>query len=223
MGLVRQDGLEALTIQRLATELDLTVGALYRYFPSKAVIIGELERLAIAEIGGLLATRLAAVEASIPDTATAQDGRLAALVALALTYGRYAVDRPEGFGLVSKIMIDPRNLLPEEEARSVVGPLMSLLVRIAQHFTAAQKTGALSEGDAFQRTVLLWSGLRAAAELRKLAAYHPDIVDPDALYAEMTRTLLRGWGATAAALERAHALARSAGFSADRPTQEPRP
>jgi AcrR family transcriptional regulator len=43
MGLVMQEGLEACTIHRLAKELDLAVGALYRYFPSKGAIIAALE------------------------------------------------------------------------------------------------------------------------------------------------------------------------------------
>ncbi len=36
------EGLEAVTVHRIARELDLTVGALYRYFPSKQAMLAAL-------------------------------------------------------------------------------------------------------------------------------------------------------------------------------------
>ncbi|MFT7579966.1 MAG: AcrR family transcriptional regulator, partial [Myxococcota bacterium] len=41
MGIVLDEGIEALTIARIAARLDAAVGALYRYFPGKeALIVG---------------------------------------------------------------------------------------------------------------------------------------------------------------------------------------
>ncbi|MEL6182651.1 MAG: TetR family transcriptional regulator, partial [Myxococcota bacterium] len=47
MSIVVNEGVSALTIARLARELDAAVGALYRYFESKQALITALQRQAI--------------------------------------------------------------------------------------------------------------------------------------------------------------------------------
>src|SRR5690348_18429680 len=45
--LVRAEGLDALTMQRMAAELDCAVGTIYTYFPSKSALVAEVQREAI--------------------------------------------------------------------------------------------------------------------------------------------------------------------------------
>src|SRR4051812_45711991 len=44
MGLVNGGGLEALTMQAMADELDAAVGTIYTYFPSKVALMAELQK-----------------------------------------------------------------------------------------------------------------------------------------------------------------------------------
>ncbi|MGH9275717.1 MAG: helix-turn-helix domain-containing protein, partial [Acidimicrobiales bacterium] len=41
------DGLHALTMQRLADEVDAAVGTVYTYFPSKGALVAEVQREAV--------------------------------------------------------------------------------------------------------------------------------------------------------------------------------
>ena len=50
MRLLVEEGAHALTIQRLAHDLDYAVGALYRYFPSKDALLADLQRKVIHEL-----------------------------------------------------------------------------------------------------------------------------------------------------------------------------
>src|ERR671921_3058083 len=45
--IVMADGLQGLTMQRLADEIGCGIGSLYRHFPSKDSLIAELEREAL--------------------------------------------------------------------------------------------------------------------------------------------------------------------------------
>src|SRR5689334_710127 len=49
--MIRDGGPEALTMAKLAEELELSVGGLYRYYPSKGAILVGLEKRAIASYG----------------------------------------------------------------------------------------------------------------------------------------------------------------------------
>mgnify|MGYP001266507574 CR=1 FL=1 len=51
LDIMSRNGLEAMSMHQVAAELDLTVGALYRYFPSKGVMVANLERRVIREYG----------------------------------------------------------------------------------------------------------------------------------------------------------------------------
>jgi len=42
--IVTSEGVPALTMQRIADELGCSVGLIYRYFPSKNALLGELQR-----------------------------------------------------------------------------------------------------------------------------------------------------------------------------------
>src|SRR5215204_997252 len=48
--IVARDGVEGLTMQRVADHLDCAVGTIYTYFPSKSALIAELQRTAIEKL-----------------------------------------------------------------------------------------------------------------------------------------------------------------------------
>lgn len=201
--IVRAEGIGALTTHALAARLDLAVGALYRYFPSKAAIVAELERRALVALGDALTGALARADGAF----RGPGAPLARLCLLALAYGRFARERSSEFALLGQMLADPRVLVPAEAAAAPTEATLAILELAARAFAEAAEAGALSPGDAVERATLYGAGLRGALELTKLRT-HAAEVDGGALADAMARALLAGFGADPEALARAFAAAR---------------
>lgn len=87
LALVEAHGEEHLSMRTLATELDVSANALYRYYPNKAVLVN-----AVADEAGHLLMR------QIRDEAAGAIG-LASIGASALAYLRFARQRPHLYAL----------------------------------------------------------------------------------------------------------------------------
>lgn len=198
MEIVRADGLDALTTHRVAERLDVAVGALYRYFPSKAAMLGALERAALEALGAHLTRSLDEAEGAFRGRGAA----LASLVLAGRAYGRFTREHATEAGLIGQLVADPRVMVPGAEGAAVLAATMALLGPVASRFERAAGDGVLAPGDALERSVLYWSGLRGVLELAKLRAHHPG-VDAAALADAMTRALLVGFGAEPEAVGRA--------------------
>lgn len=203
LDIVRDEGFEALTTHALAKRIDVAVGALYRYFPSKSALLAELERRALGELGAHLKRSLDESEGAFRSKGAA----LARLVLAGRSYGRFVKERPTEAGLISQMLADPRTLVPGEEGSSLVATTMELLGVVASLFSAAAEESTLSHGPALERAVLYWSGLRAVMELSKLKTHQPGF-DATPLADAMTRALLLGFGAEADAVARAFAAVK---------------
>jgi AcrR family transcriptional regulator len=190
--LVVEEGLEALTIQRLARKMDRAVGTLYRYFPSKEALLAELQRQAIASFQDDLRAELGRIRGTL---AAGRAASLALLLVPARLYFTLPERRPVHFRLISLMVGDPRDLLPAAEAAPNVRWMLGLVAEILELFAAAVGCGAIEEGNALRRALLLWGGLQGTLELRKLGRFEPEPFHPEALLADLARTLLRGWGA----------------------------
>jgi len=201
--IVRAEGIGALTTHALAARLDLAVGALYRYFPSKSAIVAELERRALVSLGDALTGALARADGAF----RGPGAPLARLCLLAVAYGRFARERTPEFALLGQMLADPRVLVPGEEAAAPTEATLAILALAAGVFTEAADAEALSPGDSLERATLYGAGLRGALELTKLRA-HAKEVDGGALADAMARALLTGFGADPEALARAFAAAR---------------
>lgn len=199
MQLLAEDGLEGLTLKRLAERLGYAVGALYRYFDSKDELLVELERRVAAEFRealGLAATR--AGERAEERVASPTVASLAAIRAVVLGYADLARSAPAQFRLASLMLADPRELLREEHGRRVMESLAPLLGDVRDLFEIAAERGALAEGDAVERTLTLWGGLHGVLQLTKLARFEPERMDGRRRVEHLLESLLAGWGARTA-------------------------
>ncbi len=202
--IVRAEGIGALTTHALAARLDLAVGALYRYFPSKAAIVAELERRALVALGDALTGALARADGAFRGpgaplrTAVSAGPRVRALrprAVVGVRAPRPDAGRPAGAGAGA------------EAAAAPTEATLAILELAARAFAEAAEAGALSPGDAVERATLYGAGLRGALELTKLRT-HAAEVDGGALADAMARALLAGFGADPEALARAFAAAR---------------
>lgn len=202
--IVTEDGFDSLTMSRLADELDYAAGALYRYFSSKdalllAVQLEVLQRLAqeMQAWGETLD-----VEGESDEVAS-----LARVLVHTQAYATLPVRRPAHAALLARWLGLPELLVETDIARERVPQLVGLFSAVPAAFAAAAASGALEAGDAMRRTIALWSAVQGAAQMRKLARFGVDALEPEPLVAELTRALFRGWGADPDVYARALELA----------------
>ena len=209
LAIVAEGGFDALTMGRLADDLDLSAGALYRYFPSKDHLVVALQSRAVERLALRLGERRASWRSSLPPEAAV--AALGELLAVAAFYRALADDEPRVFRLVSAALGDLR-IIVDDDARALeaAGPLVALFVEVGTLFESAAQTCALGAGDAAERTAIFWSALHGALLLGKLNRLAPrDAAHPNGLFHAPTlgrataRTLLSGWGASADDLDAA--------------------
>ena len=179
------EGLEALTMQRLASELNLTVGAAYRYFPSKEAIVAALQRRVLLALASDLAAEL---EHEIADP-------LERVARIARLYASLAARRPLHARLLSRMMGDPANLVDAESGAANTRVALEIGAIGVRELAAAREAGALGVGSDIERTLALFAALTGVAQTRKLERWNVPGLSADALADEVLRSLLVGWGA----------------------------
>ena len=197
--LVAAEGIEALSVHRLARELDYVPAALYRYFASKDELVAKLQRRAIAALHADFRGACTAAEAT---GGTPRARALGAVFVAARFYLTLPERSPEHFRLVSALLADPRPLVGDAQAKKTAPVLVGFLGDVAALLERAAETGAIEPGDAFDRTLILWSSLQGILQLGKLGRFDGERFDPKRLGERAVRDLLAGWGASAAALEK---------------------
>jgi AcrR family transcriptional regulator len=210
---IENRGLDGLTLQSIADKLDYTVAALYRYFPSKDALIGELQRRVVAVLDRKLAETEEQCREAIPSLAPKQretTGPLVPIAAAGVFYSGLAHSAPEAFGLLAISLGDPRRLIDDAHARAVVDTARPMLARIAEHAERAVEAGALASGNASDRAVMLWGAVHGVAQLGKLSRLDPQMLAPERLCTTLVQSLLVGWGARPESAEHAITLVREA-------------
>ena len=207
MGLLVSEGLDGLTIQRLAQAVDYTPGALYRYFDSKDAIIVALQVKAFKEIH----VRFEAAWALCDGLAVERggEGGLSALIkalATARVYIALPELAPEHFALIGVAMGEPRQLLDDSSVGPVISTVMPVLADVGAILERGVEQGVLSGAEpSAARAVTLWSSLHGVLLMKKFSRFDPSLIQARALARGLSLTLLRGWGAPEALLLAAEA------------------
>lgn len=188
VSIVGSDGLEALTMQRLADELGVTPGALYRYEDSREALIA---RLLIAELEALGARTAAAMQGSALDNVWAACGVLA----------HFSAHHPKRYALLAVVLVDPRVLVNDLNlSQPVMDTLMQGLAPIIAALAEAQARGELSVGVPTARALILIPALIGVLSLRKQERHSVAGLRVDKLAHQLVASLLVGWGAERAGL-----------------------
>lgn len=207
--LLMRQGFDGLTMAKLAAEVDVTAGALYRYFASKEALFVQLQVRALQDVEDALQRRwqlLDATERSHSSANHVGDQALAALLATNAVHGQFAVDKPERFGLLTMGLAEQRDLVTDGDSMAVWSGVQRLLGEIAKRLTAAADAGALSDGDAGRRALMLMMAGQGVLQLAKMARHVEGIAPMTELSAEVCSALLLSWGAEHSALVRAGKL-----------------
>lgn len=202
--IVIDGGLEALTMQRLADELNCAIGAVYRYFPSKDALIADLQRDA-------LATLLASYDDTRATLDVQLEGEDVAAVALVRLLGFadfFAAAQalyPEELNLIMVGLTAAHTVIGDASLDRIAPAALALFERLRSLLTAAVVAGALEEGESTERAALWATALIGTLVSDKLARYDPGLFDARRLSLQLTEHLLGGWGADPAELAAAGA------------------
>ena len=206
-GIVAAEGLEALTMARLAARLDCAVGTAYTYFPSKSALVAEVQRDAIETLTESYVLFRSRFDAHVADTApTAEVATIAHLVGFARFWIATLTAYPEEARLLQVLMSDPgTDTIVDDDLGRVVPAAMRLLGHARDAFADARAVSALSVGpdpgdQDMERTVVLAATLNGLLLLDRLARVDPGLLDGHRLALATTVDLLRSWGAADATL-----------------------
>ncbi|MBX3129966.1 MAG: TetR/AcrR family transcriptional regulator [Polyangiaceae bacterium] len=198
--IVAEEGIDALTLGRLARDLHVVPAALYRYFPSKDALVADLQRRTLAQVHARFAEVLGALGAGDP---------LARLWACGQLYLELPQTNPQGFRLIAQLLADPRPLVPAEEASVTAEAVAAFLGEVGQLILQASAAGKLAPGSTSDRALSLWALLQGVAQLGKLSRFDERRFDPQRLGSSALGDLLLGWGAPPKAVAELRASAAS--------------
>jgi len=186
MELVVDGGLEAVTLQKVASELGIVTTAIYRYFPSKDALVAALQRRAVATMHAHFTTVRQSVDSKSP---------LAPILALSRAYVALPETHAETFRLVAILLGDPRRLVGDDEAAKAAPLVAAILGDMQSLFADAERNGAVDPGDPLERTLILWAALHGLTQLEKLRRLAPNAPNAATLCDETVAAILRGFGA----------------------------
>jgi AcrR family transcriptional regulator len=205
MELLITEGLDGLTIHRLAKAVDYTPGALYHYFDSKEAIITELQVQIFSEIHELFKAVWAVCDQVAEEGGVdAEVASLMKVLATADFYISLSDHKPQRFGMISVAMGEPRLLLGDDSVPPVAAAVMGVLGDVGAVVAQAVASGALTEMEKSpQRAVTLWSSLHGVLLLRKFSRFDKNLIQSEVLAKTFSRDLMLAWGAKASTIEAA--------------------
>ena len=193
------EGLEAVTVHRIARELDLTVGALYRYFPSKQAMLTGLGEDIVRGFTSSLSQIADLYETSLTDSQTLSP--LTPLLVISNTFLAMAEHSPARYRMVDLMLVDPRSMVPEEDRMMVLQTLFELLARVEQLLEQSSSQNIISKGHPRERTIVLWSALLGINSMLKMRRLYPEQVPAQNLAEDTMTALFVSWGCDASAFK----------------------
>lgn len=210
--IVREHGLDALTMTALGETADYATASLYTYFPSRSALVAALQQWALERLAAACALAEAVWLDPDPQTHLAGNpiGEQAIAVARVVAFGELILAAPRWFplefGLQQRLLATP-GLERIDDAATVVPVAWDLLSQPARLLTAAGVSGALVVGDPFARTVTWLLALHGVLAADQLVTGMPYLGTE--LGRQLTVDLLIGWGVDASTIAVASELAAS--------------
>jgi len=211
LDIVTTEGMDALTMQRIAEELECGVASVYRLFTSKDVLLAELQLQALA----VLQTSFAAGMQHLDDEVAAVDEVEAALArAMGAAWFWVAADAqfPHEIDLSRRLFVGHRSDVAEEQAGRLFNAAVSLLGQYGRRIDAAAEVGAIEPGSNLDRSVILLASVIGVMLSTRLGQMQSQLLDGSRIATQAIRDSFLAWGADRATLESAtHVVARVAG------------
>jgi AcrR family transcriptional regulator len=197
LAIITQEGIESLTIQRIAGELGYAVGALYRYFRSKDELLVAVQRKLIDSLRQDMDEAAERLDTYLSRTKTDEhSAALLRIMIVAARYSRFASEQPAQFQIITMILADPRELADDIVVRQQLLPALGgLLDHVSGLFDAAAANSALTKAPSARRTLTLWATIQGVLQFRKLERLDMPGLDLSVLLPYAVDSLLSGFGA----------------------------
>ena len=184
LSIVEDEGLDSLTMPKLAEKADVAVGGLYRYFSSKEHLKSCLQvRCADAFIDSL----------TVVDEAVKDTDPLSCVRAYALAWSEFASMHPTKHALLDQSLSNPQVSLTDSDALAVDKALRPALERVVSHLKAAAESGQIAPGNAWLRTYAIWAAMHGVGHFGKRDRLLPEALHSAHIRALLLDTLFAGW------------------------------
>jgi AcrR family transcriptional regulator len=198
MEILLEEGAHALTMRRLARDLEITPGAMYRYFDGKDAILAGLGQRTLGRYAQELNAREARARLAVADLDPIT-GSLYVLLARSWHYYALSLDDPAGWRLVNLFLVAPRQLVEDDQHARFMALVTVQLQRVAALAGEAVAVGALVPGSGMERALALFATLNGHLQYQKFARTSGLDFDPTRTLRVGLEGLLAGWGAPQAA------------------------
>lgn len=200
---IDEHGLDGITMQRVADQLDWAVGTLYRYFPSKAALRAGLQQEAVDILRRSLQRATRRWEEYLASEVT-DDAALAAMVRLE-AFGAFVaaatVVYADEFELLRQLLSTPVPFDARDEAEEALALVKRFLEPATELLDAAVTLDLLEPGDRLERAVVWITALHGVLLTERLTSLDRHLFRPAHLARALTLDLLTGWGADRAEVE----------------------
>jgi AcrR family transcriptional regulator len=203
--IVAEEGLDALTMARLADEVDTAIGAVYRYFPSKGDLIAAIQADAIDQLQRSHDASVAPVVAALGATPRSEPEAFVRLVVVGRWFCAAAAAYPQQVRLLQLVSSREASSLTAEAATALLPPTLALVESIQAAIDGAAAAGTIDGGDSLARAILWLTAFGGVFVADDLEPYLPDVLGGGRLVRRLNADLLVGWGASRAAVERIEA------------------
>lgn len=194
--LLERDGLEGITMQGIADELDWAVGTIYTYVPSKAALVTALQGRAIDALQASFTTARDTWVAILAEDDLPED--LDALVR-ACAFGSFwasaAVVLADEFELQRQLLSTQVTFLSAEDVKAVLPLARRLFAQPAELLDRLVEVGVLDPGPADERVLRWLAAMNGILQLDHLAPVDRHLFRANHLARRLTEDLLVAWGA----------------------------
>lgn len=202
--IVTEDGIDALTMARLADELDTAVGSVYRYYSSKDELVAAIQGHAIGRLhrshDASVEPLADAVAAHLTAPPPVPAPELARLVVLGRWLCGAAEHYPEEVRLLQMVSARRSSTLSPAAAQGLVPSTLALLTAVSSTIEAA-----VGGGDGVGRAIVWLMAFGGVVVADDLEQYLPGVLGGGRLLRLLNADLLVGWGAPRGEVERIEA------------------
>jgi AcrR family transcriptional regulator len=199
--IVTEEGVEALTMSRLAKELDTAVGSVYRYYASKDELVAAIQANAIDKLHRSHDLSVDALVAAVGEQVD-EPAELVRLVALGRWFCAAAEVYPEEVRLLHMVSARRSSAMLPDTAAGLLAPTMELVAAVTATIDAAAAAGRLRPDDALARAILWLTAFGGVFVADDLAMHVPEVLGGGRLVRRLNTDLMVGWGASADAVAR---------------------
>lgn len=207
--IVTAEGLDGLTMQRITDRVGCAEGTLYNYFATREELLADMEITAMQVIGLSVVEAVARVNDAMDDDTDPAVRSLAVVVASGTAWIDAEGAHPREVELSRRIFTHHSNVFSLESGAELPTTSRPFIDMAALMFDEAADRGALSPGDGFARAVTFLAGSTGVLLASTLARWDGRVEGARGFAHDLLRDLLLAWGADAAVLADASAIAAS--------------